>query len=112
MSRHYPSRLSSILFAIICLHSYFSDSLLYPPWTKRVDGTNIYDGKPFHEISEQLHLREYPRFRRDFHSLLTHRERLRLLRRELTYRLRIRLHLSTKSELATKLRIPDLISPK
>jgi len=69
---------------------------LVPRWRKRVDGTNIYDGRPFHEIGEQLHLREYPRFRRDFHSLLTRRERLTLLRRELTYRLRVRLHLSTK----------------
>ena len=66
---------------------------LVPQWKKRVDGTNIYDGKPFHEISEQLHLREYPMFRRDFHSLLTQRERLTLWRRELAYRLRVRLHL-------------------
>jgi len=88
----------------------FAAFTLVPRWKKRVDGTNIYDGKPFHEISEQLHLREYPKFRRDFHSLLTHRERLTLWRRELTYRLRVRFHLSTKSELATKLRIPDLIS--
>jgi glycosyltransferase involved in cell wall biosynthesis len=65
---------------------------LVPRWRKRVDGTNIYDGKPFHEIGEQLHLREYPQFRRDFHSLLTSKERLTLLRRELTYRLRVRLH--------------------
>lgn len=87
----------------------FAAFTLVPRWKKRVDGTNIYDGKPFHEISEQLHLLEYPRFRRDFHSLLTHRERLTLFRRELTYRLRVRLHLSTRSELAMKLRIPDLI---
>jgi hypothetical protein len=57
-------------------------------------------------------LREYPQFRRDFHALLTHRERLTLWQRELTYRLRVRLHLSTKSELATKLRIPDLFAQK
>jgi glycosyltransferase involved in cell wall biosynthesis len=65
---------------------------LVPRWKKRVDGTNIYDGKPFHEISEQLHLREYPQFRRDFHSLLTPKERRTLWRRELAYRLRVRLH--------------------
>ena len=87
----------------------FAAFTLVPRWKKRVDGTNIYDGKPFHEISEQLNLREYPKFRRDFDSLLTHRERLTLLRREFMYRLRVRLHLSTRSELATKLRIPDLI---
>ncbi len=69
---------------------------LVPRWRKRVDGKNIYDGRPFHEIAEQLHLREYPRFRRDFHSLLTRKERLTLLRRELTYRLRVTLHLLTK----------------
>jgi len=70
----------------------FAAFTLVPRWKKRVDGTNIYDGKPFHEISEQLHLREYPTFRRDFHSFLTRSERLTLMRRELTYRLRIRLH--------------------
>ena len=65
---------------------------LTPRWKKRVDGTNIYDGRPFYEISEQLHLREYPRFRRDFHALLTRKERLTLWRRELSYRVRVRLH--------------------
>jgi glycosyltransferase involved in cell wall biosynthesis len=88
----------------------FAAFTLVPRWKKRVDGTNIYDGKPFHEISEQLHLREYPKFRRDFHSLLTRRERLTLLQRELIYRLRVRLHLSTRSELAAKLRIPDALA--
>ncbi|MFN2531856.1 MAG: glycosyltransferase family 2 protein [Pyrinomonadaceae bacterium] len=87
----------------------FAAFTLVPRWKKGVDGTNIYDGKPFHEIGEQLHLHEYPKFRQDFHSLLTHRERLTLLGRELTYRLRVRLHLSTRSELAKKLRIPHLI---
>lgn len=82
---------------------------LVPRWRKRVDGTNIYDGRPFHEIGEQLHLREYPRFRRDFHSFLTARERLLLARRELSYRLRVRLHLGTKGELAKKVGISDLV---
>ena len=72
----------------------FAAFTLVPRWKKRVDGTNIYDGKRFHEIGQQLHLREYPKFRRDFHTLLTQRERLTLWRRELTYRLRVRLHLS------------------
>ena len=83
---------------------------LVPRWKKRVDGTNIYDGRPFHEIGEQLHLREYPRFRRDFNSLLTPTERLTLLRRELTYRMRVRLHLSSKAEIARKLGISDLLT--
>lgn len=71
----------------------FAAFTLVPRWKKRVDGTNIYDGKPFREIGEQLHLREYPQFRQDFHSLLTPRERLTLWRRELAYGLRVRLHL-------------------
>ena len=85
---------------------------LVPRWRKRIDGTNIYDGRPFHEIGEQLHLREYPRFRQDFHSFLTIRERRLLARRELSYRLRVRLHLGTKGELAKKLRISHPVGPE
>ena len=75
----------------------FAAFTLVPRWRKRVDGTNIYDGRPFHEIGEQLHLREYPRFRQDFRSFLTHKELLTLFCRELMYRLRVRLHLFDES---------------
>jgi len=85
---------------------------LVPRWRKRIDGTNIYDGRPFHEIGEQLHVREYPRFRQDFHSFLTIRERRLLARREFSYRLRVRLHLGTKGELAKKLRISHPVGPE
>src|SRR5262249_13159334 len=80
---------------------------LVPRWKKGVDGTNLYDGRPFHEIGRRLHLHDYPRFRQDFHSLLTRRERLRLARREASYRLRVGLHLPTKAELARQLRMSD-----
>ncbi|HEX7957958.1 MAG TPA: glycosyltransferase family 2 protein, partial [Pyrinomonadaceae bacterium] len=54
---------------------------LAPRWRKRVDGKNVYDGRPFAEAAEELHLHDYPAFRRDFRGLLTAGERFTLARR-------------------------------
>ena len=83
---------------------------LTPRWKKRVDGQNIYDGRPFTEIGKRLYLHEYPIFRRDFRSLLTRREKIMLARREATYRLRLLLHAATETKLAARLKIPALVA--
>lgn len=65
---------------------------LQPRWRKRVDGTNVYDGRPFAEVARCLYLGDRRAFRRDFKALLTRRERLALARREAAYRLHLFLH--------------------
>ena len=89
---------------------------LTPRWRKRIDGRNIYDGRPFAEAGKKLHLHDYPAFRRDFRPLLSRRERLTLAEREATYRLRLLLHQTSKTDIAERLKIPAviarLLSPK
>jgi glycosyltransferase involved in cell wall biosynthesis len=70
-------------------HAGFS---LTPRWRKRIDGNNVYDGRPFGETARDLHLHDYPALRREFRSLLTRRERLTMAGREAMYRLRLVLH--------------------
>jgi hypothetical protein len=65
---------------------------LEPRWRKRVDGMNVYDGRPFAEIARGLHLRDHRTFRREFRARLTRRERLALALRESAFRLRLLLH--------------------
>ena len=65
---------------------------LEPRWRKRVDGMNVYDGRPFAEIARELHLRDHRTFRREFKSRLTRRERLTLALREAGFRLRLLIH--------------------
>jgi len=79
-------------------------------WRKRIDGRNIYDGRPFAETAKKLHLHDYPAFRRDFRPLLSRRERLTLAGREAGYRLRLLLHQSASTELAGQLKIPAIIA--
>jgi glycosyltransferase involved in cell wall biosynthesis len=83
---------------------------LTPRWRKRTDGRNVYDGRPFAEAAEKLHLHDYPFFRRDFRPLLTRRERLALARREAAYRLRLLLHRSAQTGLAARLKIPAIVA--
>ena len=65
---------------------------LQPRWRKRIDGMNVYDGRPFTEIARGLHLRDHRAFRREFRARLTRRERLALALRESAFRLRLLLH--------------------
>ncbi|MCA1632278.1 MAG: glycosyltransferase [Acidobacteria bacterium] len=83
---------------------------LTPRWKKRVDGKNVYDGRPFAETARKLHLHDYRRFRRDFSSRLTRRERFSLARHSTLYRLRLLLHESARTDLAERLKIPLVIA--
>ena len=83
---------------------------LSPRWRKRVDGQNVYDGRPFAETARKLHLHDYPRFRRDFRPRLTRRERFGLARREAAYRLRLLLHESAATSLAARLKLPAAVA--
>lgn len=83
---------------------------LTPRWRKRIDGRNVYDGRPFTEAARKLHLHDYPAFRRDFGPLLTRREKITLAGREAAYRLRLLLHQSAETGLAARLKIPAVIA--
>ena len=83
---------------------------LTPRWRKRIDGRNVYDGRPFAEAAKKLHLHDYPVFRRDFRSLLTRREKITLAGREATYRLHFLLHQSARTDLAARLKVPAIIA--
>lgn len=77
---------------------------LRPRWRKRVDGMNVYDGRPFAEIVRRLHLSDHRTFRREFRAHLTRRERLALARREATCRLRLLLHETARDSPAARLK--------
>jgi glycosyltransferase involved in cell wall biosynthesis len=83
---------------------------LTPRWRKRIDGRNVYDGQPFVETSRKLYLHDYGFFRRDFGPRLTRREKLTLTRRAEMYRLRLLLHQTAQTDLATRLKIPLLVA--
>jgi glycosyltransferase involved in cell wall biosynthesis len=83
---------------------------LSPRWRKRVDGLNVYDGRPFAETARKLHLQDYPSFRRDFGSSLTRREKFFLALRETAYRLRLLLHESAGTTLAARLKVPAAVA--
>ena len=83
---------------------------LTPRWRKRIDGRNIYDGRPFAEAAKKLLLHDYPAFRRDFRVLLSRRERLTLAGREAAYRLQLLLHQTSKTDIAERLKIPAVIA--
>lgn len=83
---------------------------LRPRWKKRVDGQNVYDGRPFIGSVKRLHLHDCPIFRRDFRSLLTRGEKIMLARREASYRLRLLLHELTETNFGTSLKIPALVA--
>ena len=83
---------------------------LTPRWRKRVDGRNVYDGRPFAEAGRELHLHDYPLFRQVFGSLLTRREKTTLARREMAYRLRLLLHEASLSDLGARLKLPRAIA--
>ncbi|MFL6333098.1 MAG: glycosyltransferase family 2 protein [Pyrinomonadaceae bacterium] len=83
---------------------------LRPRWRKRVDGMNVYDGRPFAEIARELHQHDHRIFRREFRALLTRRERLALALREASYRLRLLLHESAKTDLAARLKVPPALA--
>lgn len=81
---------------------------LTPRWRKRVDGLNVYDGRPFAEMVRKLYLHDYRFFARDFRALLTKRERVTLARRALKYRLRLLLHETARTDFATRAGVPRL----
>jgi glycosyltransferase involved in cell wall biosynthesis len=83
---------------------------LAPRWKKRADGSNVYDGRPFVETVRELYLHDHRLFRRDFRALLTRRERLALARRAAGYRLRLLLHETANTGLATRLKVPLLVA--
>jgi glycosyltransferase involved in cell wall biosynthesis len=83
---------------------------LTPRWKKRVDGKNVYDGQPFAESARKLYLHDYRFFGRDFRLRLTRREKLRLARRETTYRLRLFLHEWAATDLAARVKIPSIVA--
>jgi glycosyltransferase involved in cell wall biosynthesis len=76
---------------------------LRPRWRKRVDGMNVYDGRPFAEVVRRLHLGDHRTFRREFRARLKRRERLALASREAAYRLHLFLHESARTDLAGRL---------
>jgi glycosyltransferase involved in cell wall biosynthesis len=49
-----------------------------PLWTKRVDGSNIYDGSAPHHVVRTLYGHDHRRMQRDFRGRLSTAERLRL----------------------------------
>lgn len=83
---------------------------LTPRWTKRADGTNVYDGQPYVETVRKLYLHDYELLRRDFRPLLTRREMLTLARRAAAYRLSLRLHEAARTDLGARLGIPLLLA--
>ena len=83
---------------------------LTPRWRKRVDGQNVYDGRPFTDSAKKLYLHDHPIFRRDFRMLLTRREKIMLARREAAYRFRLLLHKATETNLAAHLKVPALVA--
>ena len=82
---------------------------LTPRWRKRVDGKNIYDGRPFLETRE-LYLHDHPLFRQDFGAMLTRREKLKLTRRELANRLRVLVHEAAGTPLGSRLNMPKFVT--
>jgi len=82
---------------------------LTPRWRKRVDGQNVYDGRPFAEAARGLYLHDHRAFRQDFRAALTRRERLTLGGRAAAQRLRLMLHESARSGLGTRLNLPPLL---
>jgi glycosyltransferase involved in cell wall biosynthesis len=83
---------------------------LTPRWRKRVDGKNVYDGRPFADTIRDLYLHDYRAFRRDFGPLLTRRERLVLGRRAAAYRLRLAVHEAGRTRLGACLGAPRAIA--
>lgn len=83
---------------------------LTPRWKKRVDGRNVYDGRPFAEASRDLHLHDCRLFRRDFGRLLTRSEKFALARREAAYRLRLHLHEAAATEVGARLKLPTAVA--
>ncbi|HEX8282925.1 MAG TPA: glycosyltransferase family 2 protein [Pyrinomonadaceae bacterium] len=82
---------------------------LTPRWRKRVDGQNVYDGRPFAESARELYLHDHEIFRRDFRAALTRRERFTLGRRAAAYRLRLMLHEAARTGLGARLQLPLVI---
>ena len=83
---------------------------LSPRWTKRVDGNNVYDDRPFAEIVRKLYLHDFASFRRDFAPRLTRREKLRLARVVTRYRLHLLAHGLTRTGLTARVPVPVLVS--
>lgn len=83
---------------------------LTPRWRKRVDGLNVYDGRPFADSARELYLHDYRLFKRDFGPLLTRRERLTLGLRASAHRLRLTLHEAARTRLAERLSVPRFVA--
>ena len=83
---------------------------LTPRWRKRVDGKNVYDGRPFVETVRKLYLHDYQAIRRDFSSVLTRQEKLAMGRRAAAHRFRLALHEQGLAGLAARLRVPRAVA--
>lgn len=75
---------------------------LTPRWKKRVDGKNVYDGRPFAQTIKSLYLHDYRMFAKDFRAHLTWREKVALSRRGMRYRFGRFLHRSVQADLAAR----------
>ena len=82
---------------------------LTPRWRKRVDGQNVYDGRPFAESARELYLHDHRIFRHDFRPLLKRVEAFTLARRSAAYRLRLLLHEAARTSLGVRLKLPLLM---
>ena len=83
---------------------------LTPRWRKRVDGKNVYDGRPFAEVARELYLHDHRVFRRDFGDVLTRREKLTLGWNSAAHRVRLALHESAQTRLAARLKVPHVVA--
>ncbi len=98
-----------LILAMVLHHPCRAAFTLTPRWKKRVDGLNVYDGKPFIESVRKLYLHDYRFFARDFRDQLTKREKALVAFRQMKYRVRLSMHDLAATDLAGRLRIPMLV---
>lgn len=83
---------------------------LQPRWRKRVDGRNVYDGRPAIDALRELYLHDARLFRRRLAGHLTTREQARLRWREVKYRTFLHGHRIVRSPLAERVGLRALAS--
>jgi glycosyltransferase involved in cell wall biosynthesis len=81
-----------------------------PLWRKRVDGLNIYDGRPAVDAIADLYLHDWRIIRRQLATHLSARERFMLARREWHFRGYVAVHRAFQSRLADRLHLQSLAS--
>lgn len=75
-----------------------------PRWKKRVDGKNVYDGQTSAETLRNLYLHDQRMFRKDFRARLNRRERLKLVQRELIFRVFLALRFAINNEFGARVK--------